>query len=107
MPPLLEGPAGDQGHDEVRDAVLLAIVPDRQDVGMVERGGAVRLALEAPQEVRIGGEHGGQDLDRRLAPGEVPVPGAPDLAHAAAPDEADQFVGTDDPSCQIRHGRLP
>ena len=55
---------------------------DVGDVRVVERGEQLRLALEAGEALRVGGEGRGQDLDRDLAP-ELRVGGAIDLAHAA------------------------
>ena len=37
-----------------------------RDVGVVERGQQLRFALEAGHPLRVGGELGGEDLDRHL-----------------------------------------
>ena len=43
-------------QDEVVDAVLLADVVERADVGMVEGGDGAGLALEARAQVRVRGQ---------------------------------------------------
>ncbi len=43
-------------HDGVRDAVLVAEVVNREDVGMRERRDRLRLALEPRQRVRVRGD---------------------------------------------------
>ena len=50
-----EGAGLDVGHDVPEVAFILARVVDRQDVGMVEPGGELDLAVEA-----LGGERGGE-----------------------------------------------
>src|SRR3712207_8160833 len=54
-------------HDDVRDAVLLARVVDRDDAGGVERRGRLRLATEPGLERRVAREVGAQHLDRHVA----------------------------------------
>ena len=58
---------------------------------MVERGGGARLLLEAAQAIGVGGERGGQDLDRHVAP-EPRIARAIDLAHAAGAERRDDLV---------------
>ena len=53
---------------------------------MVERGRLARLGLEPPPESRVGGELGGDHLERHR-PSERDVGGPVDHAHAAAADE--------------------
>ncbi len=48
--------------DEVR-AILLANVVDRADVGMIQRRGRLRFALEAVQRLRVSGDVFGQELE--------------------------------------------
>jgi hypothetical protein len=59
---------------------------------MIQRGERFRLALESRDPLEIGDEHLGQNLDRDLAL-EVCVRGAIDLAHPAAAERRDDFVG--------------
>ena len=70
------------------------VVPDvveRADVRMIERGDALRFALEARPELGIGREGGRQHLDGDGAL-EAGVAGLVDLAHAAGADGADDLV---------------
>ena len=60
---------------------------------MVERAGGPRLLLEAAQALGVGGERGGQHLDRDVA-AEPRVAGAVDLAHAARAERRRHLVGT-------------
>ena len=53
-----------QRIDEVQPAVVLARLVDRDDVRVLDRRGQLRLALEALAEVRVGGELGGDQLQR-------------------------------------------
>ena len=53
-------------HQEVRVA-LVPDVEERADVGVVERGDRLRLALEALAPLLVLGEAGGEDLDRDAA----------------------------------------
>ena len=62
--------------------VVRAEVVDDEHVRVVEGAGGAGLLLEAPQPVGVGGERGGQDLDRDDA-AEARVERAVDLAHAA------------------------
>ena len=64
--PVAEALALDVGHGEPELARGLAGVVDRQDVGMLEPGGELDLALEALGAER-GGELGVQDLERDRA----------------------------------------
>ena len=82
----------EQLHHEVGGAVARAHVEHREDVGMVEGGGRARLLLEAADAVRAGGDLGGKDLHRDLAP-QPCVAGTVDLAHAAGSEEAQHLVG--------------
>ena len=59
---------------------------------MVELGEKLRLALEARQTLRVGGEGGGEDLDGHLAV-ELRVGGAVHLAHAALAQPSGDPIG--------------
>ena len=69
---------------------------------MTECGHRFGFSLEPGQPVRILRECRRQYLDGDLAP-EARVPCAVDLAHAARPDRADDFVGTDVTAAKERH----
>ncbi len=86
--------AFEQLLDDVRLAVVLADVEDGRDVGVVEGAGGLRLQLETAQAVGVGGEGGGEDLDRDVAV-QARVPGAVDLPHAAGADGGEDFVGAE------------
>ena len=69
-------------HDEKRDALLLADVIERADVGMIELRDDARFPMEALAELRVGGELVGLDFDRDN-PIQPRIARAIDLAHAA------------------------
>ena len=79
--------AVEQLHHVVEPAVLSgAEVVELHRVRRLERGRGAGLPLEAPeQQLGIGGDLRPDQLDCRR-PDQQPVPRAPDLAHAAAPD---------------------
>jgi hypothetical protein len=54
---------------------------------VIERGGRIGLLLETAQEIRLGGERGGQDFDGGEATGQAEMPGGIDLAHPATPEQ--------------------
>jgi hypothetical protein len=63
-------------------ALALFETVDLRDVGMVQRGTRLRLAVEASQAVRVGGHRVRQYLDGDL-PRQIGVRRPVDLAHAA------------------------
>ena len=88
---VLQRPAVEQFHDDELLAVVLADVVDRADVRVVERRGDARLAAEAVERFGVGGEIGGQELQRDLA-AEADVLGAVDHAHAAGAEPLENLV---------------
>ncbi len=80
-------------HQKV-DAIVMADVEQRADVRMIERRDRARLAVEAFAQLRVGGERGGEDLDRHRAI-EPRIPGAVDLTHAPRADERDDFISAE------------
>ncbi len=72
----------DQLERQVGRVAGLFETVDRRDVGVVERGQQLRLAVEAGQTLRVGGDVRGQRLDRRR-PVEPRVGRGPDLTHPA------------------------
>ncbi len=56
--------AFDQLHDESADAIRLLQPVDLRDVGMVQRGERLRLALEARQPIGVTGKGVGKNLER-------------------------------------------
>jgi len=91
---LLERLALEQLHHEVCEAVLLAVIADRDDVAGTARElrRDLRLELEAAGGVVVVHVVTGLDqLDRELAAQGV-VRGEPDLAHRALADEANELV---------------
>ncbi len=89
-----EGLAFEELLDDVGRAVVLADVVDGGDVGVVEDAGGFGLLLEAAQAIGVGGEGGGEDLDRDVA-AEARVLGAVDLPHAAGADGGEDLVGAE------------
>jgi hypothetical protein len=69
-------------HDQEMDALMLAGVTGRHDVGMVELGSRLDFALEAFDGGGVLGDCGRQHLDGDFA-GQFLVPGLEDHAHAA------------------------
>ncbi len=94
---------GRAGGRRIGGAVRAHVV-NREDVGVIERGDRPRLALEAPEAVRVAGQGLGQDLDRHLA-AEPRVARAVDLAHPPGPDEAEDLVRPEPHAGRKWHGR--
>ena len=86
LQPLLERPVRQVLEHHERLAVGLAVVVERADVRMRERGGGARLALEARA---VGARR--ERLDGDAAP-ELLVLGEPDGAHRAAAERLEQAV---------------
>ena len=78
-------------HDQVLDAVLLADVVERADVGMVEPRDGAGLALEAQASIRLLRGIGRQHLDGDGA-GDARVGRPVDLPHAPPAQEGDDLV---------------
>ena len=81
LDPVSERTAVNELADKVLTPVLLAGVMDREDVGVIERGCELRLALEAPPIGRVG-QVRGDELDRDGAI-QLRVRRAVDRAHPA------------------------
>jgi serine/threonine protein kinase len=95
-------PALDVLHHEERHAVHLPDVEERDDVGVVEGGGRARLLLEAGAALGVGGDAGGEHLDRHLAP-EPRVPRPEDLPHPSRTEGSDDLVGPEPRPCLECH----
>ncbi len=101
--PRLQVRALDIAHGDEQDALDLAGLVDGQDVGVVDGGRHLRLALESGPVVEVVRQGGWQDLERH-APLESALLRAVHDAHAATPDDrldpirpevrADARVGT-------------
>ena len=95
---LVQGGAVDQLHHDEAAAFMLADVVEGADVGVVQRRGGARLALEAFRGQRVGGGRLGQELYRDMA-AEPEVLGAVHDAHAAGTQPINHAVmrnnGTD------------
>jgi hypothetical protein len=92
------------GHD-VRPAIVSADVVDGENVWMIERRSGTRFPFEAALAIAIEAECGWQDFDGDLS-AQARIARAIDLAHAAGPDEADDFVRTQASACCKNHGWL-
>ena len=77
-------------HQEVRVA-LVPDVEERADVGVIQGGDRLGLALEALAALLVLGEGGGEDLDGDAAV-EAGVLPPPDLAHSAGADRRQELV---------------
>jgi hypothetical protein len=64
---------------------------DRADMRMIQRGKYLRFTFEASEAVRIGSECLGQDLERDVAI-QLRIARAIHLAHAARPEQAQDFI---------------
>ncbi len=82
------------GGEEAPPVMGLADVVDRQDVRVVDRRGGERLLLEAPHPLRVGGDVGGQELERH-GPLQLRVEGAVHLAHPARPEQCLNLIPAD------------
>ena len=102
---VVEGAPLDVGHHQVGGVVGLAVVVDGEDVGVVERGDRLRLALEARQEVGVRGEVGVEHLDRH-APLEQQIGGEEDLGEAALPDLPVEPVARVEDAALVAHGAI-
>jgi hypothetical protein len=95
--------AFDELEDEEGLAVRLLEPVDRRDVGMVQRGEEMGLALETGEPLGVPGHVGRKRLDGDLA-AELRVGGPVDLPHPPGPEGSQDLVGTDACSCRQRHG---
>jgi hypothetical protein len=97
-----------QLHHQVMELLLpwrslrgrgVADVVQRADVGMVQRGDGLRLALEALANLLVAGQHRGNQLDGDIAI-QARIARAMDLPHAAGAERAEDLVGSE--SCSGR-----
>jgi len=81
-------------HDDEDTAVFFAYFVDRADIGVIERGGGLRLVDEPFPCLGIAVPLLGQHLDRHLTPEGV-VFGEEDLSHAARAELPNDSVMAD------------
>ena len=101
--PLFEGFAVEELHHEVRGALVIANVMECADIGMRQLRDRARFAIEAFAELRIGGEHGWEHLDRDGAI-QAGVACLVDLAHPAGAQRRFNLVGTEAGACNQGQG---
>ncbi|MFN8515449.1 MAG: hypothetical protein U0841_23260 [Chloroflexia bacterium] len=89
-----EGAAPHERHDQVGLSPVLAVVIDREDVGVRERDGAGRAAPKVAASNRVGRQIGRQELDGDLDAGRL-VDGAVDRAHRPAADVLHESIIAD------------
>jgi len=82
--------SGNEFHHQREGAVALLHPVDGCDVGVVERGQQLRLALEPRPARGVGRDSDGQHFDGDLAP-QARIAGAVHLAHPAGADETQNF----------------
>jgi hypothetical protein len=101
---IVQRPALDQLHREEEHAVGFFHGEDRDDVGMVERGNALRLAFEAGAAFRVGSGLVRKNLDRDVALqlGSW-IMRAIHLAHSASTEQRQDFVWTEPGARGQRH----
>ncbi len=88
--PLAQGAAGQQFHDQQAGALMLDVVMDAYDVGMVEFGQDAGLGEEAGPQVRVAGRVE-QHLDCDV-PADQPMPATEDQPIATAAEFAFDLV---------------
>ena len=64
---LVQAVTGDVLHGVVADAVVLAVVEDRDDIGVVQLGRRAGFVMEPPEVVGSGAEPWVHDLERDVA----------------------------------------
>jgi hypothetical protein len=97
----------DQLHGEEARAARFLDRVQNHDVGMIEAGHRLGLALESREPFRRRRHGGRQHLDRDVTP-EARVACAIDLAHAARPEGAQDLVRTEvSPAGDGHRGNLP
>ena len=87
----VEPQPGDELHHEIMVTVLPAHAEDRHDVGVVQLGRGLRLALEPPHLLGVQQRAGREHLQRH-PPAERFLLGLVDHPHAAAADLAEDAV---------------
>ena len=105
LQPLGEGFPLQVLHDQVVDAVVLAHIVERADVGVGEAGDGLGLPLEALSKDWVGGELRGKDLQGDGAV-QAGVVRSVDLAHPPGPDGLQDLEGAESSSCFERHDRF-
>ncbi len=88
---MLQRQAVEKLHGDECLAVLLADVIKSADVGMIQRGGGLGLALKAGERLRVAGQVFGKEFqrDETMQPGVLPLI---DHAHTAATEFFDNTV---------------
>ncbi len=86
--------AGHQPHHQVELAVILAVIVNRHDGGMLDHGDGLGLALEACAQAFVQVQVSGQQLDSDLA-FEAWIESAIDAGHSAAAQLRADFVTAD------------
>ena len=94
----------DELEHQVRLPVRFLEAVDGGDVGVVERGEDLRLALETSEPLGIARHIGGQHLDRHLAV-ELGVGRPVDLAHSARAEGRDDLVRAEPHATRQAHGQ--
>src|SRR5262249_31628202 len=100
---------GKIGHDQVGDAILLAIVVDRDDIAVVQRRGGIGLAPEASQELwpglGLGPRPRTQYFDGDLAPRTL-LPREVNYPHADCTQRTFQYTGAKPHSNKLIYGSV-
>ena len=104
LQPVLQRLALEALHDQKAMAICVADVVQRADVGVIQRGNRLRLAIEPRPGDVICGECRRQDLER-YRPVEPRIARLVDLAHAAGTQGLDDFVGAESRSWRGGHSR--
>src|SRR5262249_7461421 len=96
--------AFDAFHDEVVHAVLMPDIVEDADVGMIQAGDGLGLALEALLASWIGGEMSGENLDGYGAL-KTRVPGSIHLTHSARSKRSNNLIGSKSCTRSQSHNR--
>ena len=102
MQDLFEGAAVDELHHHVGDAGVFAGVEDGDDVGVVQGGGVLGLALESDEERLVTRQVGSQQFHRDVA-AESQVAAAVDFCHPAVADDLADLVSAAEQAGLCRH----
>ncbi len=92
----------DEGHHDKREPVRVAVVVDRQNVGMLQAGENRRFLFEAFQEFAVLSEVSRENLQRDVSV-DGGLIGFVDGGHTAGPQRADNAIWSEGPSREVFH----
>ena len=93
-------------HGDVGAPIVLAYVIDSEDVRVIQTGSSLRLAAETAEQVRVGGDVFGKELEGDEA-AKAGVFGLENHPHPAAAEFFDHTVMRDGLAYHVRSGGIP